>query len=391
MGFDAIYFYEYIGDMNKTHWIIIGLILIALGIWGFTKGDNEPTSEEPIKVGAILPLSGGSVDQGEWIRKGLDLVLVKINKDSDRKIEIIYEDSQGDTKQAVSAYNKLRLDYKVPIVITWGSGVGIALTPLVNRDKVIQMGVATASPDYSTPDDYTFRNFPSANLESDFLVDSVINLLGVRDITIMKINNDYGIGSAGSFKAKFVEKGGNVLAEETFEVGSSDLRTQLAKINSAESDVVYIASYPTEGALLLRQAYEMGVDKTFIASVAILGGQNFFEIAGVGAEDLLVINSVPAFSNTESSKVREFLNDYKKTYNEDAGPGPLYSARAYDALTILSGLINDCGNNTDCIKRGLYEVDKYNGVGGEISFDENGDVSSNFELQVVKNGQFVRY
>ncbi|MCG4658940.1 hypothetical protein L0N06_21125, partial [Flavonifractor plautii] len=69
---------------------------------------------------------------------------------------------------------------------------GLALTPLVNQDKIIQMGVATAAPSYSTANDYTFRDFPSSALEADYLSDVVLKNLKTNKIAVLSIKNDYG-------------------------------------------------------------------------------------------------------------------------------------------------------------------------------------------------------
>lgn len=369
-------------------WIIVLVLLVAGGF-----ALSRQKTGEMIKIGVILPLTGSGQDQGEWVKRGLELALEETRAErSGARIELLYEDSKGDPKLAVSAYQKMRLEYTIPAVITWGSGVGLALTPLVNSDKAIQMGVATAVNSYSTPDDFTFRNFPRADDEAVFLSEAVLQKLGVKELAILKINNDYGQSSARAFKDAYTQRGGRVLTEEVFTPNDTDFRTQLTKLKALSPQLVYLAVYPKEGGLVLRQAKEVGLTSRFIASVAILGGREFFDIAGRNAEGLMVVTSAPPFNGQgRSEAVDSFVSAYTKEFGENPGPQQLYTARAYDAFKVLAAAFVQCGDDTICVRDRLFEVKDYEGASGQITFDRNGDSRAEFNIQVVKNGQFVPY
>ena len=367
-------------------WFIVFAVIIV-GVFAM----NRQKETETITLGAILPLTGSGADQAEWIRRGFDLVLDEINKNAQTSLSIAYEDSSGDTQKAISAYKKLRAQFQIPIVLTWSSGVGIALTPIVNQDKVVQMGVATAANAYSTANDFTFRNFSRAEDEAIFLSDAILHTLNSKDVAILKINNDYGKSSADSFKAEFLKNGGRVLAEETFAPNVSDFRTELTKLKALSPKLIYLAVYPKEGGLLLRQAKELGITARFIASVAILGGTDFFNTAGESAEGLLIATSIPVLSGTSDTSVRNFVKGYQAKYQEMPGAQHLYTARAYDALKIIVKAIDACGRDTECIKQDMLTVRDYNGASGIFSFDTNGDILADFNLQKIEKGQFVPF
>ncbi len=344
-----------------------------------------------VRMAVLLPLTGSGSDQGEWVKQGFEVALRDVNKSAKYKIELTYQDTQGAPKNTISAYNQLKPTRTMPVVFTWGSGAGIALTPIVNKDKVIQVGVATAADSYSTPDDYTFRNFPSASQEAQFSADAVLNTLKKKSVSILKINNDYGLSSAKAFGALYVEKGGRVISEDVFEPGTTDFRTQLTKIKSTSPDLVFLATYPTEGALLLRQAKELGLNVQFMASVAILGGKDFFNVAGDSADGLIVISSVPPLTPDATGELGNFVREYEEMFKSPISSQQIYAARSYDALKIVSKSLDACGTNTDCIRDFLFNVRGYAGASGTFSFDRNGDVSAHFYLQKIKGGTFVPF
>src|SRR3989344_1617014 len=121
--------------------ILITIILLVNFIPNNDKGN--------IKIGADFALSGSVAVYGEWASKGVNLALEEINKGS-KKLEIIYEDNKGQPKDAVTAYNKLRNIDHVDYVLTFQSSVALAIAPLANQDKVIQIDVSATTPDYST-------------------------------------------------------------------------------------------------------------------------------------------------------------------------------------------------------------------------------------------------
>jgi branched-chain amino acid transport system substrate-binding protein len=200
------------------------------------------------RAAAFLPLTGSAAEQGDWIRAGLELGKEEAENELGVSLDLRFEETMADPKQAVSAYQNLKSRENFKIAFTYGSGVGIALSAITNQDKVIQIGLATASPAYRSAEDYTFRNFPSAELEARFLVDSAVKILNATELGILKIENDYGLGTAKAFRSEYEKAGGKVLFEEEIEPGATDFRSLLTRIRRVNPKVIYIASYPGEGA-----------------------------------------------------------------------------------------------------------------------------------------------
>ena len=63
--------------MKKIIIGIVAVVLIVVGISYFSKNSSQPTSQEPIKIGFIGPLSGDAATYGELIKKPLCWQLMK--------------------------------------------------------------------------------------------------------------------------------------------------------------------------------------------------------------------------------------------------------------------------------------------------------------------------
>ncbi len=344
-------------------------------------------------VGAILPLTGNGADQGGWNRDALELARDQINADGGIHgvpLEIVFEDSKrGDVAQATLAYQSLKTRGPMPAVLSWGSGVGIALTNLVNDDRVIQMGIATSSPAYSTPGDFTFRTFPSGSAEGAFSAGLVFNRLGAREVSILFVQNDYGLANKTAFREKFEELGGRVLSEESVAAGTLDAKSELTKIKNSGASVVFLAVYPQEGAIILQQANDLGLSPQFIASNAIQSGAEFFEVAGDSAEGLLV--TVGKFDpDSPDEATQELVRAYAEKY---ARTPTAYDARAFDGLNVIVRAMRACDDpmDTECVRQKLASTRDYPGAAGVITFDEFGDIQADFQILQVKSRQFVPY
>jgi hypothetical protein len=63
---------------------------------------------------------------------------------------------------------------------------------------------------------------------------------------------------------------------------------------------------------------------------------------------------------------------------------------AYDGVVLMSEMLDKCGEDTECIKDGLYNTQNWQGkYQGLVSFDENGDIEVEYESFIVKNGELV--
>ena len=74
----------------------------------------------PIKIGAILPLTGSGASYGVWMKGGTEMAAEEINAAggiAGHKLEVIYEDHAADASKAVNAMRRLVEVEKVPFTL----------------------------------------------------------------------------------------------------------------------------------------------------------------------------------------------------------------------------------------------------------------------------------
>ncbi len=373
--------------MRRNSWHSIPPVLAILPIllfWGCQR--TKPSrSEEPIRIGAILPLTGESARYGQYIREGIDLAVAEINTDhgiNGRPLTIIYEDDAAQPRLAASAMTKLAEIDHVPVVIgSWASGCVLAEAPIAEKMKVVVMAIAI-SPKITAAGDYIFRIQPSATSYINALVPYLVHKVGVRKLAVLYVNNDFGLSQAADIREQFEAQGGTIVFAKGFPSGTADFRTEIAELRKANPDAVFVPAY-TEIASFLKQAREMGLSTRFVASVPF-ENPDILKLAGSAAEG--VIYPYHYCSGPANDLDKGFRIEFAKRYGKEPDG---FAALAYDAVRIIGSSLKAVGTDPDRIKAALYATHDFPGVTGKTSFDSNGDVIKPIIIKTVVDGQFV--
>lgn len=377
--------------MNKGTKIIIGVvvaIVVIAGIWyGVSrKPAPAPTAKEPIKIGAILPLTGDAAGIGQNTRAAIELATEQINNKGGidgRNLEIIFENGMCNPKEAANAANKLVNIEAVPVIIGAAcSSETLAAAPITEGGKTVLFSPCSSSPDITTAGDYVFRDYPSDDFQGEKGAEIAYNTLKAKKAAILYCLSDYCVGVEKVFKEKFKELGGTIVAEESYEQTSRDLRTQLTKIKNANPDLLYFIGYTEASIVGLKQIKELGIESK-ILGVDAWDDPKIPEEAREASEGIMY--TIPFTPLTEEFKAAM----KSKTGTEEI---TVCAPQAYDAVNIVAEIMKKVGTESEKIKNELYKVKDYKGVSGTISFDENGDLATaNYILKIVKEGKAVEY
>ncbi len=339
-------------------------------------------------IGAILTLTGDAAVYGVPPRNGIELAADQINAGGGvrgKLLSLHIEDDGCNPTSGVSAALKLITTEHVPVIIgAICSSVTLAIAPIADREHVVLFSPQSSAPAITNAGDYVFRNWPSDAIEGKLGAEFAFRQLHAKTAAVLYITNDYGVGISQVFRSQFVALGGKVLRADGFAAGTMDFRTQLAVLRSEKPDVVYLASYLTEGSRVLVQAAEMGLRVPFIGPIGLLDPE-LFKLAGRAADGLYV--SAPAYdTGSADSNVKAFVTAYRARFGSTPNA---FAAAGYDAMKILALVMTQRGFSSDSIKAGLYAVHDYPGVSGMTSFDSNGDVVRPARMLVARHGAFV--
>lgn len=372
---------------RKLHGVLVGVVVLVGGgyvLWQHNQPSAVAPDTTPLRIGALLPLSGKNEYYGKEVQNAIELARAEINEQGGiggRPLEVVYEDDKADPKIGVSSMNKLITTDRVSVVLgSWASGVVLATAPIAEEHKVVIMAEAIA-PKISEAGDYVFRMQPSAVFYVRALLDGLSGL-GVRRLAVLYINNEFGRALYDTVLTDARKQNIGVVASESYAEGDQDFRTQLLKIKEQNPDALFIGGYQ-EQASAVRQARELGFTGKILASATF---ENHTLVAELGPLAEGVVYPYHFSSDTTNPKAQSYLRRYQEKYGVASGG---FGAAMYDGVFIVAETLRKCGENTACIKDALYNT-RNEGVNGTITFDSNGDPLMPIILKTVKDGKFVQ-
>ena len=329
-----------------------------------------------------MPLSGKNSFYGEQAQRSFVLAVEDIKKEMPGfAFTLIYEDSKLEVAEAVSAFNRLKNINDIDVVITLSSDISLAVAPLANQEKVLQMAITASTAQYTSLGDFTFRTTARAEQEDKTLAKAIASKY--QKVALLYNNNERGLGHRNALKQELDNLGIEIIIEETLAPQDNDFRTQLVKIKEKNPDVVYLLTEAKNTGLALKQAKELQIEKPFFATRST-ESEEVLSIAGAAAEAVIYTYSFNPLST------EPIIQNFTKRFQEQYNRLPDYiAAEAYDALKLVAKAANQCGADTNCMKENLLKTKDFLGACGILTFDENGDVYYPYTLKTVKNGQFV--
>jgi len=373
----------------KKSWIaIVVAVVLALGIiLALMRLAGEP---HEIRIGAVLPLTGGAGKYGEDAKLGIELAIEEENAKggiNGKFVKVVFEDDQSSPQQTVSAFRKLTTLDKVPVIIgAMTSSSALAVAPIAERSRVVLVSPSASAPALSNAGDYIFRNELSDAYGGLAQAKLTWSRLRIQKVAILYINNDYGVGVKDAFLQTFEKLGGEVLGTESFEPDAQDFRTQLTRIKQKSPEAIFMIAYK-ESIMILRQIKELGL-KTKVLSTPLFEDREIIEKVGEAAEGVIYVYYGGFKPQSKDEQIKRFVEAFRRSYNRDPG---YYSALAYDATNIVLLAIKKGGIKSADIKNALYEIKDFLGVTGKTTFDANGDVTKPVILKTVKDGKFQKF
>ena len=345
---------------------------------------------ETVKIGAAFALSGSIAVYGEGFKKCVDLAVEQINAKGGikgKKIEIVYEDNKSNAKDCVTAVRKLITVDKVPVIFgPAGSSNFMATAPVAQENRVVLLSAQGAAVGLTRAGDYIFRVFPSDTLQGPHLAKLALSR-GFKQVPVMYINNDWGLGLKNAFVDAYRKMGGTVTDLIAYDEKKTDYRTELLRAGKGVPPAIVNLTYINEGAVQFKQAFEMGIKTQWLCGSAARAPK-MVELAGKAAEG--VMGTYPSVSQ-DTKSYQAFKAAYKKKYGDDKIP--IFGDYNYDMVHVTARAIERGGETADGIRKALPAAARgFKGVTGDKTFDEERSPKfAEYGIWVVKDGKIQDY
>ena len=288
-----------------------------------------------LKLGVAEALSGGAAQYGVSIRNGFELAADELNAAggvNGNKLQLVVADEQGKKEEAINVFKKLI--FQDQVLMVFGptlSNSAQAADPIAQGAKTVAFGTSNTADGITSIGDYVFRNSVT---EADVLPETIktaVRKAGIKKVAVMYGNDDVFTKSGyDNFKKALEDLKIPVATTETFAKGDVDFKAQLTKIKASGADAIVLSALIAEGAPIMVQARQLGLNVPFIGGNG-MNSVKVFELAK-GQSDNLWVGS-PWSSSNATPENSKFIQAYTARYK--TAPDQ-FAAQSYDGLHIAA-------------------------------------------------------
>jgi branched-chain amino acid transport system substrate-binding protein len=337
---------------------------LAAGL-AFILAAKVALAAEPLKIGHVAALSGASAQSGEAITRGLAIAIDEINAKGGvlggRMLELVQRDDESSPPKGVVAARELIFKEKVAAIFGGiDTPVSLAMVPLLNKEKMLLMGVWAAGTGITrngAHPNYIFRVSAVDALVDIKLLNYAHDRFGAKKAGLMLINNPWGESNEkGLIAAAKDNPAIQIAGVEKFENSDVDMVPQLTRLKQAGADCIILVVNTPPGAQVMKSRERMGFMVPVVSHWGISGGR-FPELAGPTAGDAHFVQTY-SFYGKNGPVGERVLAALMKKYPQIKGPqdifAPVGTADSYDAMHILANAIEQAGSaDADAVRTAL--------------------------------------
>ena len=295
----------------------------------------------PIRIGAVLPFSGGLELFGNQAKIGLDLATAEINAAGGilgRKVEVLYQDNKTDPKTSVERTTQLIQRYQVLAVtgpIT--SSARDAMLPAHKRGKTPLLYATNYEGGGCDRYLFSFNTVPNQELEK---------LL--PELKVRAGDTFYMVGSNYVWPQKMFEQaealiksmGGKVAGKEFVPFGAKEFTPVIRRIKDSGAKVLLKAVPGADGITFVKQAEDFGLMKD--VTVGFLGfAETYLGAFGEGKGQNMWV-TVPFAASLREPGVTDFVARIRKSAGAQV-PISHYVMTHYNALKAVEAALKKTG------------------------------------------------
>ncbi len=365
---------------------------------GTSTGTAGSTSKEPIKIGAIVSLTGSYAGLGAGEKAALEMEVKKINDAggiNGRPVQLVLEDDGTDAAKAAAAATKLiEQDKVVALIGATGTGQSVALRSEVDRAAIPDVSMAGGTAVVKPLDPLVFQTPWNNSIVVPYEL-AYMQKQGIKKIALIGDSGGFGKDGIASFKANAPKYGMTVVAEQSFNIGDTDMSAQLTKIKAANPGAIVLVSAGKEAAIVAKNKQTLGIAAPLYGTHGN-ARQQFITGAGSAAEGFkfaagkILLPQAYGQGTEPYTVAQDFITRFKAA----TGNNPdTFAGHAYDAINIIAAAAKNVqGDLTPAALRDQIEKTAgLVGIGGTFTYspsDHSGLTAKDLVMYEIKDGKW---
>ncbi len=294
---------------------------------------------QPIRLGLILPLTGGSADMGNSARVGAQVAVEEINAVGGflgRKFELVIRDDQANPDTGLAHAEELVLKEKVNATIGFcNTGVAMKALDVFQNNKhllIVPCATGTAiTAKYPAAESFIFRTSARDQLQSKFLVDDIVKR-GLKKVALLVDTTGYGDGGLRDLEAALKAEGLTPHIVVRFKVGVKTLADEMKQLKDSGADALIGWTVGPEQGVISAARAAAGWNVPQYGPWGLSHG-SAFEVSKGAVEGALMVQTV--LPNPFMERNSAFLRGYARFSKERPIGSMMSAAQTYDSVHLL--------------------------------------------------------
>ena len=342
------------------------------------------SAQETVKIGLILPMTGGQASTGQQINNAIKLYQQK-NGDTvaGKKVEVILKDDAALPDNTKRLAQELIVNDKVNIIAGFGvTPAALAAAPLATQAKVPEIVMAAGTSIITERSPYITRtSFTLA--QSSTIIGDWAAKNGIKKVATLTSDYAPGNDALAAFKEHFTAGGGSVVEEVKVPLANPDFAPFLQRMKDAKPDAIFVFVPAGQGGNFMKQYAERGLDKS---GIKVIGPGDVMDddlLNGMGDAALGAVTAHIYSAAHPSAMNKAFVTDYKKAFGTRPG---FMAVGGWDGIHLVYEALKKTGGKADgdslmAAMKGM----KWESPRGPISIDpETRDIVQNVYIREVK-------
>ena len=326
-----------------------------------------------IKIGGGFALTGDESALDLPAANGAKLAVKEINAAGGvlgSKIDFIVHDSQYKMDVTAQTAKQFVEQDKVPLMIGYTDTDSVlASGPTFEKAKIPFITVGATSPKIPTQvGDMMFLACFGDNVQAAVGAEYSFQKFGKNAYLLWDKGVEYTTLLGGYFKARFVELGGNIVLDESYDDKATDFSAQITKIKAlaTKPDFYYVAAMPYNIGPLVKQFRDAGI------TGPIVGGDGYdtpdlVKVAGASTSNVFFTTHALMDATIGTDGIKKFIAAYKTEFGND--PENAFAALGYDTVYLLADAIKRAGGtDSAAVKTAIEATKDFPGITGKITF-----------------------
>ena len=353
-------------------------------------GAGSAAAQETVKVGIVMPLTGGLAAGGKQVVAAARLYVAQHGDTvAGRKIELIVKDDGGVPDNSKRIAQELIVNDKVAFL---GAGItpsAFAIAPLATQAKVATVVMVSGTSVVTERSPYLVRTSFTLGQQSSIIAQWAAKN-GSKKVVILQSDWAPGAEATAVFTDYFTKAGGTVAETIKVPLANPDFAPFLQRARDANPDTLFVFVPAGQAGTFAKQFIERGLDKAGIKLIGPGDVTDDDDLPQMGDAMLGTVTAGHYSAAHPSAANKAYVAAFKKANNYRPN---FISLGGWDGMHVIYEALKKTGGKTDgdavvAAMKGL----KWESPRGPISIDpETRDIIQNVYVRKVERAEGELY